>query len=122
MKSQLLLYSFIALYAIGGVMHFIVPQPYLDVIPDWLGDKMVINYLAGAVELLVALLAIFSKTRKLAGIITIFMLAAFTISHVYFIKNSSCISSFCIPQWIGWVRLIIIHPILIYWAWKISRL
>jgi uncharacterized membrane protein len=122
MKSQLSLYSFIALYAVGGIMHFIFPEPYLEVIPDWLGDKMTMNYLAGAVELLIALLAIFSKTRKFAGIITILMLGAFTISHIYFIQNGSCISSFCIPKWISWLRLFIIHPILMYWAWKISRL
>jgi hypothetical protein len=28
----------------------------------------------------------------------------------------------CIPEWIGYFRLIVIHPLLMYWAWKISKL
>jgi uncharacterized membrane protein len=122
MKKKALLYSFIILYAIAGVLHFLIPEVYLEAIPDWLGNKMLVNYTAGMVEISVALLAFFSKTRKTAGIITMAMLLAFSISHVYFLQNGSCAGDFCIPSWIGWMRLLIIHPLLIFWAWKISRL
>ncbi|MFB0903145.1 MAG: hypothetical protein QMB11_02075 [Nonlabens sp.] len=122
MKKKALLYSFIILYAIAGVLHFLIPEVYLEAIPDWLGNKMLVNYTAGIVEISVALLAFFSKTRKTAGIITMAMLLAFSISHVYFLQNGSCAGDFCIPSWIGWMRLLIIHPLLIFWAWKISRL
>jgi uncharacterized membrane protein len=122
MKKKALLYSFIILYAIAGVLHFLIPEVYLEAIPDWLGNKMLVNYTAGIVEISVALLAFFSKTRKTAGIITMAMLLAFSISHVYFLQNGSCAGDFCIPSWIGWMRLLIVHPLLIFWAWKISRL
>ncbi|MFT7082864.1 MAG: putative membrane protein [Nonlabens sp.] len=122
MKKKALLYSFIILYAIAGVLHFLIPEVYLEAIPDWLGNKMLVNYTAGIVEISVALLAFFSKTRKTAGIITMAMLLAFSISHVYFLQNGSCARDFCIPFWIGWMRLLIVHPLLIFWAWKISRL
>jgi uncharacterized membrane protein len=122
MKKKALLYSFIILYAIAGVLHFLIPEVYLEAIPDWLGNKMLVNYTAGIVEISVALLAFFSKTRKTAGIITMAMLLAFSISHVYFLQNGSCARDFCIPSWIGWMRLLIVHPLLIFWAWKISRL
>jgi uncharacterized membrane protein len=122
MKKKALLYSFIILYAIAGILHFLIPEVYLEAIPDWLGNKMLVNYTAGIVEISVALLAFFSKTRKTAGIITMAMLLAFSISHVYFLQNGSCAGDFCIPSWIGWMRLLIIHPLLIFWAWKISRL
>jgi uncharacterized membrane protein len=122
MKKKALLYSFIILYAIAGVLHFLIPEVYLEAIPDWLGNKMLVNYTAGMVEISVALLAFFSKTRKTAGIITMAMLLAFSISHVYFLQNGSCAGDFCIPSWIGWMRLLIVHPLLIFWAWKISRL
>lgn len=119
---KLLLYSFIALYFIAGVMHFIKPDIYLEVIPDWLGNKSFINYTAGGVELIVALLAALKKTRWLAGYIAVAMLLAFIISHLYFILNGSCAGDFCIPSWIGWSRLLVIHPILIYWAYKITKI
>lgn len=122
MKRKLLLYSFIAFYAFAGIMHFIQPSVYMEVIPDWLGNKEVLNYAAGVVEIAVALLALFNFTRKFAGYLAIAMLAAFIISHIYFIQIGSCAGDLCIPEWIGYFRLIVIHPLLMYWAWKISKL
>ncbi|MEN8816389.1 MAG: hypothetical protein ABF274_05895 [Nonlabens sp.] len=122
LKRKLLLYSFVAFYAFAGIMHFITPEVYLEVIPDWLGNKVVLNYAAGAVEIGVALLALFRPTRKFSGLLTIAMLVAFIISHVYFIQIGSCAGVMCIPEWVGYFRLIVIHPLLLYWAWKISKL
>lgn len=121
MKRKLLLYSFIAFYAFAGIMHFIHPSVYMEVIPDWLGNKSLINYVAGFAELLVAGMACFKLTRDLASYIAIVMLLAFIISHVYFIQLGSCAGDLCIPEWIGWVRLIVIHPLLVWWAWNIKK-
>ncbi|MEO9507657.1 MAG: hypothetical protein ABJN73_04130 [Nonlabens ulvanivorans] len=122
MIHKLLLYSFIFLYGIAGILHFVQPDLYLEVIPEWLGNKVIINYLAGAMELLVAILAYSKNTRVVAVYITIAMLLAFTISHVYFIQQGSCAGTFCIAPWIAWVRLLIIHPLLIWWAWSIRKI
>lgn len=119
---KLSLFTFIAVYLVAGIMHFIKPDIYLEVIPDWLGNKLLINYIAGIAELIVASMAVFSKTRKMAGYLTIAMLLAFIISHVYFLLNGSCAGDLCIPSWIGWSRLLVIHPILIYWAYKITKI
>lgn len=121
MKRKLLLYSFIAFYAFAGIMHFIQPSVYIEVIPDWLGNKSLINYAAGFVELFVAGMACFKLTRELASYIAIAMLLAFIISHAYFIQLGSCAGDLCIPKWIGWVRLILIHPLLVWWAWNIKN-
>ena len=41
---------------------------------------------------------------------------------IYFININSCIpKGLCVPQWVGWVRLIVIHPILIAWAWWVRK-
>jgi len=119
---KLSLFTFIAVYLVAGIMHFMKPNIYLEVIPDWLGNKLLINYIAGAAELTVATMAVFYKTRKMAGYLTIAMLLAFIISHIYFLLNGSCAGDLCIPSWIGWLRLIVIHPILIYWAYKITKI
>lgn len=122
LKKRILLHAFIGFYTVAGLMHFIAPDLYLEVIPAWLGNKIVINYLAGVAELTVALLAVFKKTRAIAGYLTMAMLFAFIISHVYFIQLGNCAGAFCIPAWIGYVRLIVIHPILLWWAWNLARL
>jgi len=121
MKRNLLRYSFVVFYTVAGIMHFIQPDVYLEVIPDWMCYKSLINYTAGFVELLVAVMACFKLSQQLASYITIAMLLAFTISHIYFIQMGSCAGDFCIPEWIAWIRLIVIHPLLIWWAWKIRK-
>ncbi|AZQ44293.1 DoxX family protein [Nonlabens ponticola] len=119
--SKVSVFAFIIFYGVAGVVHFVNPEVYFPVIPDWLGDPAIINYLAGATELLVAILVIFNRTRKTAGLLAVAMLLAFTISHIYFIMNDSCAGDLCLDPWIGWARLIVIHPLLIWWAYGVSK-
>lgn len=121
MIKKISLVLFILLYAGAGIFHFINPESYLALIPDWLGNPELINILAGICEIIVALLAVFPKTRKYAGWLAIAMLAAFTISHLYFIQLGHCTGDLCVAPWIGWVRLVVIHPLLMYWAYLISK-
>lgn len=115
------LYAFIGFYAFAGAMHFIMPEVYFTVIPQSLGDAELLNYLAGASEILVSILAMFQRTRKIAGYGAMAMLLVFIISHVYFIQLGGCAGTLCLPEWIGWVRLILIHPLLLYWAYSIAH-
>jgi len=121
MWKKISLILFIIFYGFAGINHFIYPETYLEVIPGWLGDARLINSLAGAAEILTALLAIFSKTRMYAGYLAVVMLLAFIISHVYFIQIGHCAGDLCLDPWIGWVRLIVIHPLLIFWAYRIAK-
>ena len=121
MWKKISIIAFVVFYALAGINHFINPEVYEELIPKWLGNVSTVNTLAGVVELLVAALAIFPKTRKIAGFITIAMLSAFTISHVYFIQLGHCAGDMCLSAWLGWTRLIVIHPLLIYWAYRVSK-
>jgi hypothetical protein len=50
------------------------------------------------------------------------MLICFIPSHVYFIQVGSCIEGvLCAPEWMGWLRLLLFHPILLYWAFWVSK-
>jgi uncharacterized membrane protein len=120
-KKILSVQLFAAFYGFAGIMHFVIPSIYITVIPEGLGDPLLLNYAAGVVELAVAGMAVVYKTRKIAGYVTIAMLLAFVISHVYFIQLEGCAGDLCLPEWVGWLRLIIIHPLLIYWAWSITK-
>ncbi|WP_240642488.1 DoxX family protein [Nonlabens xiamenensis] len=140
MKKWLLLYPFVALYSIAGLMHFLTPAVYLEVIPTAIPYPYFINWLAGGLELLVAVLVLFPASlwsrkgsehvlyryiptyRRLGSWLCILMLAAFTWSHIYFIQQGHCAGEMCIPAWIGWVRLVLIHPLLIWWAYAVGRL
>ena len=82
------------------------------------GNAMGMGF-TGIAELALALLIIPKSIRKWGAYGIIAMLVAFIPSHVYFIQIGSCIEGgLCAPEWVGWARLIVIHPILIYWAYK----
>ena len=109
-------------YLIGGLNHFIIPEFYLDLIPRYLVFYDEINILAGLVEVIFGIGLVFKPTRKYAAIGIIMMLIAFIPSHVYFIQIGGCVADgLCAPVWVGWVRLVIVHPLLILWAWSVRR-
>lgn len=116
---RLLLVGF---YLFAGCYHFINPDFYYGLIPDYLPYPKLINYGSGTLEILLAIGILIPKYRKIAVTGIILLLILFIPSHVYFIQQGSCIEGgLCVPKWLGWMRLLVIHPILILWAWRIRK-
>lgn len=106
-------------YFVGGINHFISPETYIPLIPPYLVYLSELNVLSGIAEIILAIGLLLPTTRKFACYGIVAMLIAFLPAHIYFIQMGSCISdSICFSPWVAWVRLVIIHPILIYWAFK----
>jgi uncharacterized membrane protein len=113
--------GFVLFFLFAGVYHFVNPALYLGLIPDYIPYPELVNYLSGSVEILIALLAIPNKTRKIAGYGGILLMLAFVPAHIYFIQIGSCIpSGLCVPEWLAYVRLFVVHPLLIGWAWSVK--
>jgi len=108
-------------YGIAGLNHFINPTFYLPLIPDWLPYHGGINVISGLTEIVIGILIWYTPLRKTISLVTILMLVAFIPAHVHFIVEGSCVGELCVHPAIGWLRLLIIHPILIYWAWSIRK-
>ncbi|WP_339754882.1 DoxX family protein [Algoriphagus aquimarinus] len=116
------LYFMSALYILAGINHFISPEGYLRLIPEYLPAHELINILAGICEVTFGSALLFPKTRGLASWGIILMLLAFIPAHIYFIQLNSCIENgICLPPWTGRFRLLIIHPVLIAWAYQYTR-
>ena len=114
-------YILIGFYAFAGSYHFINPEFYFGLIPDYLSFPEFINYAAGIAEITLAVAIGFITSRPLAIKGLILMLLAFIPSHVYFIEIGACIEgSICVDPWVAWLRLLIVHPLLIFWAWKVK--
>lgn len=121
--KKILKWSFSLFYMVAGVNHFLNPQFYYGLIPNYLPFPECINYLSGVAELIFGFFAIFAKTEKIGGVGILLLLILFIPAHVYFIQIGSCINGgLCVAQWIGWVRLVVIHPLLLIWAWQITGL
>lgn len=115
---NILLYIIIVFYFFAGLNHFVNPNFYYPLIPNYLGNKIVLNSVSGVAEIGLALGFIFKITRQWAAIGTVLLLVAFIPAHIYFITQHGCLStSLCVPAWVAWVRLFPLQFILMAWAW-----
>jgi uncharacterized membrane protein len=109
-------------YVIAGINHFILPDFYLPLIPDYIPYPKGVNIASGMLEVLLGLGIFSNNLRNKAAIAIIVLLILFIPSHMYFIQIGGCVpNGLCVPLWIGWMRLMIIHPLLIYWAYTVSK-
>jgi len=65
------------LYFAAGVNHFINPEFYLPVMPEWMPVKMFLIYVSGFAELLLGILLVFNHTQKFAAQLILVMLVIF---------------------------------------------
>ena len=115
-------FALIAFLAIAGSYHFIDPSFYYPLIPDYLPFHKTLNYSLGTLELIIAILYVFKRTRQLGLGIYGILLLLFIPSHMHFIKLGACIpEGLCTPIWLAWVRLIVIHPLLFWWAFVAAK-
>ena len=116
-----LLYLLVVFYFIAGVNHFINPQFYLWLIPDYLPYHNLINLFSGVIECVLALAVAFPKTRKLAAVGIIIMLMAFIPAHVHHIQSVKCTADvLCMEALLAWLRIVVIHPLLLWWAYWVG--
>lgn len=108
-----------AFFVFAGLNHFLSPDFYYPLIPPYLPFPKVINVLAGILEVMFGLALLWKKVRNDAAYALIVLLILFIPSHVYFIQLGGCVENgLCVPAWVAWLRLIIIHPLLMVWVWR----
>ena len=108
----------IVFYVMAGTNHFINPEFYIPLIPPYFPKPDWINLISGLMEIMFGLMLLAKATRKVAVLGIIAMLVAFLPAHIYMIQQEGCLGSLCVPEWVAWVRLIIVHPLLLFWAWS----
>lgn len=119
-KSRL--YLQVAFYLFAGANHFLNPEFYTGLIPEYLPFHHFINIASGVIEIVLALGLLFPVTRRFSGYGIILMLISFIPSHVYFIQIGGCIEDgLCTSLVVAWIRLVIVHPLLMIWAWSVRR-
>ena len=108
-----------ALYSVAGIYHFINPEFYNKLMPEWLPYHLPLIYFSGLVEFLLGVLLIPKQTRIISAWLIISMLIAF-----FFVIHIPMVISFYQNHnsnlWIAVVRLPI-QFYLIWWALKYTK-
>jgi uncharacterized membrane protein len=117
------LYLLIGAYIFAGSYHFINPSFYQPFFPPYLQKwSNTLNILAGIAEIALAVCMIFSSTRNLAAYGLMAMLIAFIPAHIYMIqKGNFTLGNFNVTPLISWLRLLVLHPLLLLWVWWVRK-
>ena len=78
-----LLYVMSAGYVVAGVLHFLRPHLYVQIVPPQLPAPLVLVYLSGLAEVTVGVGLLYSRTRQAAAWATIALLLAVFPANVY---------------------------------------
>lgn len=122
MKKTVLKHLLSFFFVFAGSNHFINPDFYFPLIPDYLPFPSFINYFSGIIEIILGIGLGFRSFQRNAAWGIVILLILFIPSHVYFIQIGSCVQDgLCVPEWVAWFRLLFIHPVLIIWAWLFTK-
>ena len=109
-------------YLVAGANHFRAPESYIRIIPPYIPLAKLMNILAGISEILFGLLLIFKQTRILAAWGIILMLIAFFPVHIdMVIRAPFQLGGLYVTPLIAWMRLVVLQPLLILWAWWYTK-
>lgn len=108
-------------YIAAGINHFIHPDGYIDIIPTYLPQPEILNYIAGVCEIVFGAMLIFRPTRTWGALLLIVMLAAFLPVHVAMVQHAPLqVGRFYVTPFIAWLRLLL-QPVLMLWlAWHMQ--
>ncbi len=117
-KVQTVLMS--VFYFTAGIFHFIKPQFYLGIIPDFIAEKEFAVALSGLLEVIASLFLLFKETRKITSKLIIIMLLVFLFVIHFpmafeFYQNNDSLFWFAIFR-------IPLQFVFIFLAYKISKI
>lgn len=104
-----------------GVLHFVTPDPFLRIMPDYLPAHSFLVQLSGVCEIAGGVGVLLPQTRRWAawGLFALF-LAVFP-ANLYMAQHGIQMNpAHPMPPWFGWARLPMQIPLLV-WAWSIAR-
>jgi uncharacterized membrane protein len=108
---------FAALFILGGVLHFIVPESYLRIMPPYLPYHRPLVLLSGVFEIALGVLLLVPRFSKLAAWGLIALLIAVFPANVYLYQHQEI---WPLPPLVHLIRLPV-QGVLILWAFVYTR-
>ncbi len=101
----------------AGVMHFVRPRPFVEIVPPFLPNALLLVYLSGAAEILGGIGVLVPSLRVWAGWGLIALLVAVFPANIYMALAPAKFG--IAPVWL-WLRLPL-QFVLIAWVWWATR-
>jgi uncharacterized membrane protein len=92
-------------YIYVGLRHFIDPNFFMAIMPDYLPYHLEAVYVSGVFEIILGSMLLYKKTRRLAGWGLIALLIAVFPANIYLAQNETAQQSLDISQSVAIIRL-----------------
>ncbi|ELZ94726.1 DoxX family membrane protein [Haloferax volcanii] len=118
-------YAMGCLYVLAGVMHFVVPNAYAQVVPPVFPAALALVYVSGVVEIALGVGVVVRRTQRVAAWGLIALLIAVFPANVYMATSDIVLdgvpAAFREPSDAAlWLRLPL-QGVLVAWAWWYTR-
>ena len=104
----------------AGILHFLVPEPYLKIMPPSLPQPLALLYISGLAEIAGGFGLLFQWTRRAAAWGLVVLLVAVSPANIHMAAAHVYFPGIPGESWAQWLRVPLQIP-LIYWAWTYTR-
>lgn len=104
---------------LAGVMHFVNPSFFNDIVPPWLPpSESFWTYLSGFAEIVIGVMVLRRPTRRLGAIASIWLFVLVYPANIYMTWDWR--DRTASEQLVSWLRLPL-QFVIIWWAWRIAE-
>ena len=107
------------LFILAGVVHFIRPAMYEQIIPPQLGHAPELVAISGIAEIAGGLGLMIPRTRRAAGVGLIVLLVAVWPANIFMAVEAGRFAAVA-PAWLLWAR-VPLQIALVWWVARVSR-
>jgi uncharacterized membrane protein len=108
------------LFMLSGILHFVLPQAYLRIMPPYLPSPSLLVDISGVAEMLGGVGLLVPFTRHLAAWGLVALLIAVLPANIYTATAHLPLPGLAGQSWVQWLRIPLQIP-LVYWAWLYAR-
>lgn len=116
-RSRILLAIF---FIVAGILHFIFPSAYMQVMPSWLPAHLILVLVSGGFEILGGIGVLIKPLRRLAGYGLILLSLAVLPANVQMLLNA--LADGTATVWLVLLALRLpLQLLLIFWIWRATQ-
>ena len=109
-----------AVFVFAGIMHFVIPDQYVRIMPPALPMHRELVYLSGVLEIAGGVGLLLERTRRAAGLGLVLLLLAVWPANLQMLLNARASGASSGTQALLFLRLPL-QLLLIAWVWRASR-
>lgn len=106
-----------AVFGVAGISHFVMPEPFERIVPNWIPQPRLMVYISGAAEIAGAIGLLVPALRKAAGWGLIALLVTVFPANIRMLQLAIAEDASMWYQVAMWIRLPL-QPLLIWLVWR----